>query len=288
MERVVAEIRALHAAGELATTNVLMERGHRDLVSAANRYTKGWAHALALAGVAQYSRRGPKWTRRRVLDEIRARDARGESLMQTDAPNALKIAAQRLFGGWRAARAMAVPDFAEPYQRWTNRKVLTTILEIHARGAPLTTDAARANAIGGLVNAAVRAFGTWEAAVRAAVPGYEGRRTWTPQAVKAALRRRQRAAASLNAADVSAEDPSLLNAARKHFGRWRHALEAAGVPTTERREAWGPDLVKARLRAVVNRHARISARLAGSSLVAAAQRHFGSFRAACVAAAVIP
>ncbi len=279
MERVVAEIRALHAAGELATTNVLMERGHRDLVSAANRYTKGWAHALALAGVAQYSRRGPKWTRRRVLDEIRARDARGESLMQTDAPNALKIAAQRLFGGWRAA--LRAPDFRA--YSWSNRKVLTTILGYRAGSS---TDACAPGRIS-LVNAAVRAFSAG-GAVRAAVPGYEGRRTWTPQAVKAALRRRQRAAASLNAADVSAEDPSLLNAARKHFGRWRHALEAAGVPTTECREAWGPDLVKARLRAVVNRHARISARLAGSSLVAAAQRHFGSFRAACVAAAVIP
>ena len=283
----VAEIRALHAAGELATTNVLMATGHRDLVSAANRYANGWAHALQLAGAGEFSRRRT-WTRDLVIAEISALHRRGESLMQTDVGNALKIAAQRQFGGWRAARAIALPNFDEPYECWSKRKVIAMIREIHARGAPLTTLAVRAGKTGRLVNAAVRAFGTWEAAVRVAVPGHEGRRTWTDATVKAALRRRQREGKSLSASAVGADDPGLGKAARKYFGRWRRALEAAGVSTAGRREAWSPDLVKTRLRAVVRRHARISAVLAGPALTGACLRYFGTFHAACVAASVLP
>lgn len=283
LERVIHEIRALHSVGELTTSSVLATSGHRDLVDAAIRYAGGWLKALRLAGVENIPGR-KRWTRERVIAEIKERRRRGESLAATNLPHGLNIAAQRLFGSWRNARREAVPGFVEPYARWTRDAVVERLRARRARGDSLACQDVRASEDAPLVNAAFRLFGSWDAALHEAIDDHVSRRSWDRDAVVAELRRRHSARRSVNAATVQRDDPALVNAAREHFGRWRYALEAARVLTSVNREAWSRELVVERLRELETHQDRITARLAGASLTQAAQRLFGSFRAACEAA----
>ncbi len=54
---------------------MLIETGHKDLVSAAGRYAGGWAHALQLASAGEFSRRR-SWTRETVVAGCSAAGAR--------------------------------------------------------------------------------------------------------------------------------------------------------------------------------------------------------------------
>ena len=259
--------------------------GHADLVAAAQRYAGTWTKALRLAGVeARPPRR--KWTRERVVAEIQQLHRSGASLMATEIENGLAIAASRLFGGWRNARAAALPDFEAPYEQWSKTKVLDRLRELHEQGSSMAAGILREGEDAKLVSAAIRELGSWEAALKRAIADYEPRRAWSEETVKSALRRRQRERKSLNARVVASEDPGLTKAAREHFGRWRRALESAGVSTAGRREAWSYDLVKERLRVLAETHGRVTAKLAGSSLTSACLRYFGTFKTACFAAGV--
>jgi hypothetical protein len=112
LERVVAELRALHARGELGSTHELQQRGYGTLVAAAIRYAGSWGKAVRLAG-AKYSPRR-SWTEESVLREIRARHRNELSLNATDVLTddlRLAAAARRYFGSWRAARTAAGARF---------------------------------------------------------------------------------------------------------------------------------------------------------------------------------
>lgn len=263
----------------------LISGGHADLVAAAQRHAGSWAKALRLAGIGQAPARR-KWTRETVVAEIQRLHRSGASLAATQIENALAIAANRLFGGWRKARAIAVPDFEEPYERWSKSKVVERLRELQERGESLVAGVLREGEHAKLVTAAIREFGTWDAALQRAIAGHVSRRAWSDETVKAALRRRQRGKQSLNARIVASEDPALVKAAREHFGRWRRALEAAGVSTSGRREAWSHDLVKSRLRELAAADGLVTAKVAGASLTSACQRYFGTFKSACFAAGI--
>ena len=285
LEQVVFELRALHAVGELTSTGGLIAAGHADLVAAARRHAGNWAKALRLAGIPEGPTRR-KWTRASVVAEIQRLHRSGASLAATQIENALAIAATRLFGGLRKARAIAVPDFEDPYERWTKSKVVARLRELEARGESLAAGVLREGEHAKLVTAAIREFGSWDAALHRAIAGHVSRRAWDEESVKVALRRRQREKKSLNSRIVGNEDAALVNAAREHFGRWRRALEAAGVSTSGRREAWSHDLVKTRLRELAGADCSVTANIAGASLTSACQRYYGTFKTACFAAGV--
>jgi hypothetical protein len=284
LEKVVAELRALHAGGESMDVDALRVSGHAALIAAAQRHAGTWTKALRLAGLEERPTRR-RWTRRRVIAEIQALHRSGASLMATAIENNLSIAANRLFGGWRNARAIALPDFEAPYERWSKAKILERLRELHAQGASLAVGRVREEHAK-LVSAAIREFGSWDAALKRGIAGHESRRTWNQETVKAALRRRQRERKSLNSRLVANDDPGLTKAAREQFGRWRRALEAAGVATAERREAWSHDLVKQRLRELAETLGYVTPKLAGAALTSACRRYFGSFKTACFATRV--
>ncbi len=285
LERVVAELRALHAGGEPMEMQALAASGHSELIAAAQRHAGTWTKALRLAGLEVRPTRR-RWTRERVVAEIQRLHQSGASLMATEIANNLSIAASRLFGGWRNARAVALPDFEAPYEQWSKTKILDRLRELHEQGVSLAAGIMREGEHGKLVSAAIREFGSWDAALKRGIADHKSRRVWSEETVKAALRRRQRERKSLNARIVANDDPSLPKAARDHFGRWRRALEAAGVSTTNRREAWSHDLVKQRLRELAEMHGHVTSKLAGAALTNACLRYFGTFKTACFAARV--
>ena len=283
LERAVAEIRALHAIGELGSTVELMRSGHRELVSAAQRYAGTWANAMRLAGVHYEPPR--TWTRESVLREIRRLHRAGKSLNATKVENALVIAATRRFGSWRKARAAALPSHADPYETWTKRKLLDALADLHRRGVSLSATKVRATGRGRLVNAAVRLFGSWDVARRRAITGFEPLiKSWTKQSVLGAIRKRHRDGRSLSATIVVVDDGPLAAAATRYLGSWPAARDASGVPYRDPRKTWPAKRVIAELRRRAPGGERPTISQISQALYKVAIARFGSFERACRAA----
>jgi hypothetical protein len=108
-------------------------------------------------------------------------------------------------------------------------------------------------------------------------------RTWTPDAVLAAIRAQSEPGTSV--APVWKQDTGLYSVAKKHFGTWREAVLAAGLQPAQRR--WTRELV---IQEILARNKRGLALTSGvvfqedCRLAGAALRYFGSWRAAKAAA----
>ncbi|MDI6872117.1 MAG: helix-turn-helix domain-containing protein [Bacillota bacterium] len=131
------------------------------------------------------------------------------------------------------------------------------------------------------------------------------RTRWTSKAVLDAIRRRHADGRPLNYAAVVADDEKLTGAARRLFGSWDGALAAAGFdPEAIKREArcaaqanrvppdtWTPEAVIDGIRQAATAGEDLSAhrmQQRHASLVATAQRLFGSWDAALRAAGYAP
>ena len=113
-------------------------------------------------------------------------------------------------------------------------EVIAAIRRRHRRG-----DSLRQRAVGrgenAIVKGAVKHFGTWRAAMKAAgLESLVGRPTWTKAQIVAGLKARHARGAALNLSIVECEEPSLAIAAVNHFGNMRRALLAAKLPVPAR------------------------------------------------------
>ena len=109
--------------------------------------------------------------------------------------------------------------------------VIRRIVERDQTGQNLTEGAVLHEAPD-LHQAASELFGTWETALRYA--GFDPRRlaamqAYTPEHVLRKIRRLCRSGYSLKAVDNMRRDRRLYDTARRHFGDWRKALQAAGI-----------------------------------------------------------
>ena len=78
-----------------------------------------------------------------------------------------------------------------------------------------------------LAKQAVDAFGTWSDAVRAAGIEDSGRRSWSRDEVLAAIQARAKRGKPLGARAVIKDDLGLYEAAKRHCGSWRSAIQQA-------------------------------------------------------------
>lgn len=120
-------------------------------------------------------------------------------------------------------------------QSWSKRVITTTIQELHKAGERLNSNHAQTKRQA-LYGAAIKYFGSWGKAVKAAGFDYAKirvvkHRSWSKEKILRAVRRRKRLHLSLNASIVEREDRGLYWAARRHFGRrgWRKVLRRIGV-----------------------------------------------------------
>lgn len=95
-ERVLAELRRVHAAGE-----PLNARHNQALASAARSLFGSLAAAAAQVGASVRSQR--HWTREEVLAELRALAQQGQIISKRRVPRSLVEAAAKLFGSWSVA-----------------------------------------------------------------------------------------------------------------------------------------------------------------------------------------
>ena len=155
IERVVNELRQLHAGGETITYAGLRAAGFGPLVSAAERYVGSFSRAVQLAGIEPAR---PLWTRERVLEEIKRLHREGVELSSEQLQNGghagLVQAARKHFGSWPDA---VVAAGAPPYKRgrWKSWvQIRDRLRELHRGGARMTIAALEADGHADLVAAA--------------------------------------------------------------------------------------------------------------------------------------
>lgn len=164
-------------------------------------------------------------TRERVLKELERRASRGRSLGSGANRDWLYSAALQVFGSWKKAIEAAGHSYNAIKQRpLTRKEVLAKLKAIAALGKPVLA----AHQQPRLATAAIRHFGSWRRAVKAAggTSGI-GRVTWTPARVIDAIRAAERDGLPTNSARVMRRDRNLYMAGRRRFGSWAAALAAA-------------------------------------------------------------
>jgi len=208
------------------------------LVGAALVRFGSWDSALRAAGCdpAAIRRIRPAWTRATIVQVIQRRAAAGLSVASGKMrPHSARMAALRIFGSWDAAlRAAGARDLVPQRRRWSPEAVVERIRRYHQEGRPLNFGAVRREN-GPLVVAARQHFGQWDLALHAAGldPSRIRRRCpeWTRVGVLEAIR--ERAAAGLPLRGKAIKPKSLMASARRFFGSWPKALEAAGVAPSQ-------------------------------------------------------
>ncbi len=210
---------------------------------------------------------GGKLTRADVIHAMRAA-ADGSSLtaraLRALSPKAYE-AAMRMWKRFALARAAAGLRPPPPRRTWTRAKVLAEIKLLHRRGQDMREEAVRAAGTIGLVSAARAYLGSWRRAreiagvpapIRAAMG--EGA-SLSRNALLREIEDRWRTGQPLASSKVSS---ALKSAAKRHFGGWRGAIDAAGlawervalkvVRTDEELQKWLRRLARAHPRMTVS------------------------------------
>jgi hypothetical protein len=277
-QKVIQSIRHRKADGHALSRTW---REDKALFRAAVSLFGAWESAMLAAGFKPIRRE--RWSKQRVIERLQTwrKRTRDTNLRESD-PN-LAEAAMRLFGSLETACEVA-GIVASP-RRWTNERVIAEIQERYVRGEPK-----HIQGLGDirLALAAKRRFGSWASAVTAAgladrIPIAKPLRRWTKKQVLDSIQRATREGIPLS--KVSSFDQGLYNAAKTHFGSWRNAVRAAGLPTT--RQQWSKALILAGNLARYRSGSSLSCGHPDNiNLAAASSRHFGSWTAALVAAGV--
>lgn len=176
-QRIIAELKALHKKKRDLSYNSLAKQ-NQALVSAAAYHFKSYRSAIEKAGI-DYSEvvRRPRWTKPRVIALIKAAKRKGNDLnwasvtkRRDDLGRAAFAAIQgRLFGSWdRALHAAGLDsDDVSRYRRWDKSSITFELRSRNAEGESLNSGAVQRDDAG-LHAAALRYFGSYDAALKAA------------------------------------------------------------------------------------------------------------------------
>lgn len=240
-QRITAELKRMHRAKAPLSYNALARR-NQALLSAAVYHFGSYRKAVEDAGIdyAEILRR-PRWTRPRIIALIKQARRRGEPLhwaaviQRGDELSRAAFAAlqRRLFGCWdRALTAAGLdPDEISRYRSW-NRSSIVFEIKALAQDHHVLNSGAVQRDDPGLHAAAIRYFGTWDKALKAAGINPQRvriRRQWTSQRVVNELRRLHRMGKSTSDSGLRRSNPALYGAAVRFFGRFTLAREAAGI-----------------------------------------------------------
>lgn len=266
----------------------------RFLAAAAKRHFSNWSVALRACGldpasIVLYR----QWTPQTIVNAIRDLAGRGEPVhykrvFHIDA--GLLQAASHAFGSWDAALTAAGLDprrVRRARKPWTKSELLELIVRQIDAGRPVTKYNLRP------ISASLaipRLFGSLRNALRQAGVLHAVRplRQWSRSDVIHAIRDRHHRGLPLNNRAVLSADARLQRQAKRFFGTWRSALEAAGFVPRDI-ELIRPKWTAARLLAEIRRLAAagemdvVDARFT-CGFVMAAKRLFGSVDLAVQAA----
>ncbi len=294
VERVVAELRRLHAGGDPINRVALLDGGHSTLVSAAERYCGTFGKALKLSGVEVAPTRAT-WSAKVVVQELRRRHRASESLnseeLRATGHGGLVSAAITYLGNWRKAIAKAgVPAFKRG--RWKSwDEVRDELRAAHAKGIKMSTAEMRSHGLAALIDAAKLEAGTWNRALeRAGIPLVMTYERWTPSQVLTEIRELDKAGVALSSNVVIAQGHrKLVKAASRHFGSWTAACRRAVRSYRPLLERWTVERVVERIKSRFAAGESVRAtdvHQQEPTLTAAARRVGVDWRAACKRAGV--
>lgn len=239
-EAIITELRR---RGGQPLHQAAMERDAPALVMAAYRYFGTYRRAIEAAGMDYESVRARArriWNTRRIVAELRraGRDGNGlwQGAMKRSRPSLLR-AAQRYFGSYRrAARAAGIEAAAlrpPAYRRWSPPKVLEELQRMHRDREPLNPTYLRKERPY-LFRVCAHRFGSYRKAVTAAGIEYDSvartlAKPMPAEQVVVRLKALLGRGKDLRYGAMSHCEPRLLDAARRRFGTYRAAVEAAGI-----------------------------------------------------------
>jgi hypothetical protein len=240
-DEIVKAVKKFYAQGKDLSYNA-MARRQQALVSAAAYHFGSYRKAVERAGVdyAEVTRR-PRWTKPKIIALIKGGKRAGHDLhwsAVTRRRDELGRAAfaslqPRLFGSWDKALTAAGldADDVNRYRKWDRANILFELKGRHKDRTPLNSGAIQRDDPG-LHAAAVRHFGGYDAALKAAKidpAAVRERRRWDASQVTKALKAAKRAGDKLSDSAVRKQHPALYGAAVRLFGSFTAARTAAGV-----------------------------------------------------------
>jgi hypothetical protein len=179
--------------------------------------------------------RGPcmLWSKRRVLEAVKERIAKGLSLQHRVVirENAgLYSAARKHFGSWGGAVEASGVDYKEvSLLKDRSPKAVATDLRKWCRRHGALNYSALKSTDPNLLLAAKRRFGEIRAAAEALSLPYRYRyEKWSTKRVVQEIHRRAGRSLSLRSAHVRRQNRKLYDAGRTHFGSWGKAIEESG------------------------------------------------------------
>ena len=207
---------------------------------AAIRHFGSWTNALKAAGIPlQVDKPKPvrKWSTERVITAIHARLENGLPMNDVfESDRSLSNAANKYFCSWHGA--MEAAGFELEPRAWNKRRI---VAEIRIRHCPeMGTHKLGTNDMN-LCNAAKEHFGGWHNALRAAgitsdIRNPKSRHQWSRQRVIDEIQARHREGLFLFSTWPA--NRFLHRAAKRYFGSWKNALQAAGISPEETRLTW--------------------------------------------------
>jgi len=183
------------------------------------------------------------WTRQSIIDEIRRLHKAKEDINYAAVEaNHLSLirAASWHFGKWRRAVEEAGIDYESlsRYRRWSKERIIARIQELYAQGQDLSWRSISQQVDPALAASALRpnGFGSWPEAIEAAgldIDEVARYKYWNKERVLKAIKERHQAGVNLSSRNAQKNDQSLFCAARRRYGTWDNALEAAGLDASK-------------------------------------------------------
>lgn len=183
------------------------------------------------------------WDAQTIASEILRRYNAKKALHYTGVADdnlSLLRAATRYFGSWEAAITFAGLDYDEIrlYKVWTRMRIIARIRELWQKGEDLSWRHVSMTLDPQLAGAATKKkhFGSWSRALEAAGLDYDlisRYIRWSDERILEKVREFHNGGRRMNAKKMEAEEIALLTAARRRFGSWPQALQAAGLQASE-------------------------------------------------------
>jgi len=239
---------------------------------------------LADHRVARAKREGRHWTKASIKKELRRKVRAGQSVAPAHLDDPFYQTVRRRFGSWAKALRYAGldPDEHRSHPLWDERKIKQAIRERHAAGEPLFRTTVEREQVQ-LYGAAVRTYGSWRNALRAA--GFDPRdhhmrSRYSLAKARAWVHARRAAGLSITAGHV----PRGLydRVVRDVEGGWTAFIESLGLPYPgQKHRRWTDESVLAEIRSLgrrgdpLNKAAVVKAQ--GQGLLKQARQRFGSW-----------
>jgi len=244
---ILEKLRQLHRKGKAMSYNA-MARHSQSVLSAAAYHFGSYRDAIEKAGIdyADIIRR-PRWTKQRIIALIKQARRKGHELhwaAVVKRKDELGLAAfaslqSRLFGRWdRALHAAGLDaDEISQYRKWDANTVVFELKSLSQAGDSLSSGAVQREDPG-LHAAAVRHFGTYDKALKAAridPRSVRLRQSWDRGSVIRELKAAHRDGAYLSDSTARKEHAALYGAASRLFGSFKSARASAGVKWKRKR-----------------------------------------------------